>query len=230
MGYVRDYKLGTIIGGTTAGANGGVAAFSVPGVSRSRPPACGSRDMMHARRTTRQECRRTFHSSRPGGHPRWARRTAGACAGGISNAAVSSRDWLPETGDETGSACAVLLTGQRAGETPAPGGLVAHRKRVPTPGPPASLGHRRLVHRRTCPSRLPMNDVRCCRTRWDLLRRTQDTACNARVHRAPSAAARREALHKPAVARPTIGCDARAGGASARRSRWIDDVRLFALE
>ncbi|HYV97153.1 MAG TPA: S41 family peptidase [Gemmatimonadaceae bacterium] len=31
MGYVRDYKLGTIIGGTTAGANGNVASFSVPG-------------------------------------------------------------------------------------------------------------------------------------------------------------------------------------------------------
>jgi hypothetical protein len=31
MGYVRDYKLGTIIGGTTAGANGNVAPFSVPG-------------------------------------------------------------------------------------------------------------------------------------------------------------------------------------------------------
>ena len=31
MGYVSDYKLGTIIGGTTAGANGNVANFSVPG-------------------------------------------------------------------------------------------------------------------------------------------------------------------------------------------------------
>jgi hypothetical protein len=31
MGYVRDYKLGTIIGGTTAGANGNVASFTVPG-------------------------------------------------------------------------------------------------------------------------------------------------------------------------------------------------------
>ncbi len=31
MGYVRDYKLGTIIGGATAGANGNVASFSVPG-------------------------------------------------------------------------------------------------------------------------------------------------------------------------------------------------------
>jgi hypothetical protein len=31
MGYVRDYKLGTIIGGTTAGANGNVATFTVPG-------------------------------------------------------------------------------------------------------------------------------------------------------------------------------------------------------
>lgn len=31
MGYVRDHKLGTIIGGTTAGANGNVVPFSVPG-------------------------------------------------------------------------------------------------------------------------------------------------------------------------------------------------------
>lgn len=31
MGYVRDYKLGTIIGGATAGANGNVAGFDVPG-------------------------------------------------------------------------------------------------------------------------------------------------------------------------------------------------------
>lgn len=31
MGYVRDYKLGTIIGSTTAGANGNVASFVVPG-------------------------------------------------------------------------------------------------------------------------------------------------------------------------------------------------------
>lgn len=31
MGYVRDYKLGTIIGGSTAGANGNIATFSVPG-------------------------------------------------------------------------------------------------------------------------------------------------------------------------------------------------------
>ena len=31
MGYVRAYKLGTIVGNTTAGANGNVAGFSTPG-------------------------------------------------------------------------------------------------------------------------------------------------------------------------------------------------------
>jgi hypothetical protein len=31
MGYIRDHKLATIIGGTTAGANGNVADFAVPG-------------------------------------------------------------------------------------------------------------------------------------------------------------------------------------------------------
>ena len=31
MGYVRDEKLGTIVGGTTAGTNGNVASFEVPG-------------------------------------------------------------------------------------------------------------------------------------------------------------------------------------------------------
>ena len=31
MGYVRDYKLGTIIGGTTAGANGNIANVSLRG-------------------------------------------------------------------------------------------------------------------------------------------------------------------------------------------------------
>jgi hypothetical protein len=31
MGYVSDRKLGTIVGATTAGANGNVAMFSVPG-------------------------------------------------------------------------------------------------------------------------------------------------------------------------------------------------------
>jgi len=30
MGYVADLKLATIIGGTTAGTNGNVAAFTVP--------------------------------------------------------------------------------------------------------------------------------------------------------------------------------------------------------
>jgi hypothetical protein len=31
MGYVADHKLGTIVGGTTAGTNGNVATFAVPG-------------------------------------------------------------------------------------------------------------------------------------------------------------------------------------------------------
>ena len=31
MGYVADRKLGTIVGGTTAGTNGNVATFPVPG-------------------------------------------------------------------------------------------------------------------------------------------------------------------------------------------------------
>jgi hypothetical protein len=31
MGYVADLKLGTIVGSTTAGTNGNVASFSVPG-------------------------------------------------------------------------------------------------------------------------------------------------------------------------------------------------------
>jgi hypothetical protein len=31
MGYVADHKLGTIVGGTTAGTNGNVATFSLPG-------------------------------------------------------------------------------------------------------------------------------------------------------------------------------------------------------
>jgi hypothetical protein len=34
MGYVADRKLGTIVGGTTAGTNGNVAAFTVPGAFR----------------------------------------------------------------------------------------------------------------------------------------------------------------------------------------------------
>ena len=31
MGYIADRKLGTIVGSTTAGTNGNVASFSVPG-------------------------------------------------------------------------------------------------------------------------------------------------------------------------------------------------------
>jgi C-terminal processing protease CtpA/Prc len=31
MGYVADHRLGTIVGGTTAGTNGNVASFVTPG-------------------------------------------------------------------------------------------------------------------------------------------------------------------------------------------------------
>lgn len=52
MGYVRDYKLGTIIGGTTAGANGNVAGFSVPG---------GFSIVFTGMRVTRHDGRTPFH-------------------------------------------------------------------------------------------------------------------------------------------------------------------------
>lgn len=54
MGYVRDYKLGTIIGGTTAGANGNVAGFSVPG---------GFSIMFTGMRVTRHDGRSAYHTS-----------------------------------------------------------------------------------------------------------------------------------------------------------------------
>jgi hypothetical protein len=52
MGYVRDYKLGTIIGGTTAGANGNVATFNVPG---------GFAITFTGMRVTRHDGRTPFH-------------------------------------------------------------------------------------------------------------------------------------------------------------------------
>jgi hypothetical protein len=53
MGYVRDYKLGTIIGGATAGANGNVASFSVPG---------GFSVAFTGMRVTRHDGRTPFHT------------------------------------------------------------------------------------------------------------------------------------------------------------------------
>ena len=53
MGYVRDYKLGTIIGSTTAGANGNVASFSVPG---------GFSIAFTGMRVTRHDGRTPFHT------------------------------------------------------------------------------------------------------------------------------------------------------------------------
>lgn len=54
MGYVRDYKLGTIIGGTTAGANGNVANFTVPG---------GFSITFTGMRVTRHDGRTLFHTA-----------------------------------------------------------------------------------------------------------------------------------------------------------------------
>ena len=54
MGYVRDYNLGTIIGGTTAGANGNVANFSVPG---------GFSIVFTGMRVTRHDGRTPYHTS-----------------------------------------------------------------------------------------------------------------------------------------------------------------------
>jgi C-terminal processing protease CtpA/Prc len=54
MGYVRDYKLGTIVGGRTAGANGNVVQCAVPGgFSISFPGLRG----------TRHDGRTPFHMS-----------------------------------------------------------------------------------------------------------------------------------------------------------------------
>lgn len=53
MGYVRDYQLGTIIGGSTAGANGNVAGFVVPG---------GFSVMFTGMRVSRHDGRTAFHT------------------------------------------------------------------------------------------------------------------------------------------------------------------------
>ena len=53
MGYVRDYKLGTIVGGTTAGANGNVAGFTVPG---------GFSIVFTGMRVTRHDGRSPYHT------------------------------------------------------------------------------------------------------------------------------------------------------------------------
>lgn len=52
MGYVRDHKLGTIVGGSTAGANGNVAGFAVPG---------GFAITFTGMRVTRHDGRTPFH-------------------------------------------------------------------------------------------------------------------------------------------------------------------------
>jgi hypothetical protein len=52
MGYVRDEKLGTIIGGNTAGTNGNVASFDVPG---------GFSVVFTGMRVTRHDGHRPFH-------------------------------------------------------------------------------------------------------------------------------------------------------------------------
>lgn len=53
LGYVADRKLGTIFGGNTAGANGNVAVFDVPG---------GFRVAFTGMRVTRHDGRTTFHA------------------------------------------------------------------------------------------------------------------------------------------------------------------------
>ncbi|MDZ4259858.1 MAG: S41 family peptidase [Gemmatimonadales bacterium] len=53
MGYVRDHAMGTIIGGPTAGANGNVASFSVPG---------GFTIYFTGMRVTRHDGRTPFHT------------------------------------------------------------------------------------------------------------------------------------------------------------------------
>ena len=54
MGYVRDYKLGTIIGGTTAGANGNIASFNLPG---------GFSVVFTGMRVSRHDGRTAFHTA-----------------------------------------------------------------------------------------------------------------------------------------------------------------------
>jgi hypothetical protein len=53
LGYVRDHALGTIIGGATAGANGNIASFSVPG---------GFSIVFTGMRVTRHDGRTPFHA------------------------------------------------------------------------------------------------------------------------------------------------------------------------
>ncbi len=52
MGYVGDHKLGTIVGGPTAGTNGNVAAFDLPG---------GFRVSFTAMRVTGHDGKSPFH-------------------------------------------------------------------------------------------------------------------------------------------------------------------------
>lgn len=52
MGYVRDHKLATIIGGTTAGTNGNIADFTVPG---------GFTVVFTGMRVTRHDSRTPYH-------------------------------------------------------------------------------------------------------------------------------------------------------------------------
>jgi hypothetical protein len=52
MGYVRDHALGTIIGGVTAGANGNIASFTLPG---------GMSIIFTGMRVTRHDGRTPFH-------------------------------------------------------------------------------------------------------------------------------------------------------------------------
>jgi hypothetical protein len=53
MGYIRDHKLATIVGSATAGANGNVAVFNVPG---------GFRIAFTGMRVTRHDGRTPFHT------------------------------------------------------------------------------------------------------------------------------------------------------------------------
>ncbi len=52
MGYVGDLKLGTIVGGPTAGTNGNIATFELPG---------GFHVVFTAMRVTRHDGKSAFH-------------------------------------------------------------------------------------------------------------------------------------------------------------------------
>lgn len=54
MGYIRDHKLATIVGGTTAGANGNIARFTSPG---------GFGIVFTGMRVTRHDGRTPFHTA-----------------------------------------------------------------------------------------------------------------------------------------------------------------------